>query len=84
MTDAQRYRMNAIERLSAPKGCGSASRDLTLAIAASWLALARHEDAMDGLLATWKQSAMVGPSIRLPSELRAPVPVLAYMEHSSC
>jgi hypothetical protein len=39
MNDAQRYRMNAAECLSAAERCGPAYRDLTLAIAASCLSL---------------------------------------------
>jgi hypothetical protein len=50
--DAQRYRMNAAECLSAAERCGRDFRDLTLATAASWLSLARHEEATDELLAT--------------------------------
>jgi hypothetical protein len=51
MTDAQRYRMNAAECLSAAERCESPYRGLTLAIAASWLSLARRQTAMDELLA---------------------------------
>jgi hypothetical protein len=51
MNDAQRYRMNAAECLSAVERCGPAYPDLTLAIAASRLSLARHQEAMDELLA---------------------------------
>jgi len=42
MNDAQRYRMNAPECLSAAERCEPAYRSLTLAIAASWLSLARQ------------------------------------------
>jgi uncharacterized coiled-coil protein SlyX len=52
MNDAQRYRMNAAECLSAAERCGPAYRDLTVSIAETWLALARHQEAMDELLAT--------------------------------
>ena len=51
MTDAQRYRMNAAECLSAAERCEPLYRGLTLAIAASWLSLARQQTAMDELLA---------------------------------
>jgi hypothetical protein len=46
MNDAQRYRMNAAECLSAAEGCELPCRGLTLAIAESWLSLARlrHAD----------------------------------------
>jgi hypothetical protein len=49
VNDAQRYRMNATECLSAAER--QDYRDLTLAIAASWLSLARHHESMDELLA---------------------------------
>jgi hypothetical protein len=58
MNDAQRYRMNAAECLSAAERCGPAYRDLTVSIAETWLALVRHEDAMDELLATLEQSQL--------------------------
>jgi hypothetical protein len=61
MNDAQRYRMNAVECLSAAKRCGPAYRDLTLAIAISGLSLPRHQEAMDELLAIWSKPA---PSCR--------------------
>jgi hypothetical protein len=57
MNDAQRYRANAVECLSAAKRCGPAYRDLTLAIARSWLSLSRHQQAMDELLAIWSKPA---------------------------
>jgi hypothetical protein len=57
MTDAQRYRMNAVECLSAAERCGPPYRDLTVSIAETWLAMARHEDAIDELLATWSKAA---------------------------
>jgi hypothetical protein len=41
VNDAQRCRMNAAECLSAAERCDPAYRSLTLAIAASWLSLAR-------------------------------------------
>jgi hypothetical protein len=56
MKDAQRYRMNAAECLSAAERCGRDFRDLTLATAASWLSLARHQEATDDLVATWTKS----------------------------
>jgi hypothetical protein len=65
MDDVQRYRMNAAECLSAAERCGPAYRDLTLAIAASWLSLARHQEAMDELLAIWSKAQSAAP-IRLP------------------
>jgi hypothetical protein len=73
MNDAQRYRMNAAECLSAAERCGPAYRDLTVSIAETWLALARHQDAMDELLATWSdgQSVRISAPTRLPSVVRA-------------
>jgi hypothetical protein len=69
VNDVQRYRINAAECLSAAQRCGPAYRDLTLAIAASWLSLARHQEAMDEILATWSgaQSVSIPAPIRLPS-----------------
>jgi hypothetical protein len=56
MNDAQRYRRNAVECLSAAERCGPDYRGLTLAIGEAWLLLARHEQAMDGLLAIWTEA----------------------------
>jgi hypothetical protein len=53
MNDAQRYRQNAVECLSAAERCGRAYRGLTLGIAESWLSLARQQRAMDELLVIW-------------------------------
>jgi hypothetical protein len=64
MTDAQRYRMNAAECLSAAERCGPAYRRLTLAIAEKWLSLARHEEAMDGLLVVWSKAGAATAPIR--------------------
>jgi hypothetical protein len=49
MNDAQRYRRNAAQCLTAAERSHPPYRRLTFAIAASWLSLARHEEAMDGL-----------------------------------
>jgi hypothetical protein len=57
MTDAQRYRMNAAECLSAAERCEPLYRGLTVAIAASWLSLARQQTAMDQLLAIWSEAS---------------------------
>jgi len=64
MNDAQRYRMNAAECLSAAERCGPAYRDLTVCMAKTWLALARHQDAMDGLLAVWSEAGSATAPIR--------------------
>jgi hypothetical protein len=61
MNDAQRYRMNAVECLSAAKRCEPPYRGLTLAIAESWLSLARQHEAMDELLSIWSE-ALHAPS----------------------
>ena len=57
MNDAQRYRMNAAECLSAAERCEPLYRGLTLAIATSWLSLARQQEAMDELLAIWSEAS---------------------------
>jgi hypothetical protein len=57
MKDAQRYRMNAAECLSAAERSEPPYRGLTLAIAASWLSLARQQKAMDELLAIWSEAS---------------------------
>jgi hypothetical protein len=57
MNDAQRYRTNAAECLSAAERCDPAYRGLTLAIAAAWLSLARQQIAMDELLAICGQAS---------------------------
>jgi hypothetical protein len=56
MNDARRYRMNATESLSAADRCGPAYRDLTFALAESWLSLGRQQEAMDELLAIWSKA----------------------------
>jgi hypothetical protein len=57
MDDAQRYRMNAAECLSAAERCEPPYRGLTLAIAASWLSLARQQIAIVELLAIWSEAS---------------------------
>jgi hypothetical protein len=56
MNDAQRYRIIAGECLSAAERRESPYRGLTLAIAASWLSLARQQEAADELLANWSEA----------------------------
>jgi hypothetical protein len=53
MYDDRRYRLNAAECLSAASGCDSDHRSLLLSISAGWHALARHDEAMRNLLASW-------------------------------
>jgi hypothetical protein len=75
MNDAQRYRINAAECLSAAERCEPAYRSLTLAIAASWLSLVRQQEAMDELLAIWskarsaKSTASSRQSFQYPPDL---------------
>jgi hypothetical protein len=57
MDDAQRYRMNAAECLSAAERCELPYRRLTLAIAESWLSMARQQEAMDELLVIWSEAS---------------------------
>jgi hypothetical protein len=54
--DAQRYRVNAAEWLSAAERCEPAYRDLTFAITVFWLSLARHQEALDDLLRIWSKA----------------------------
>jgi hypothetical protein len=79
MNDAQRYRTNAAECLSAAERCGPPYRGLTLTIAASWLSLARQQIAMDELLAIWCKAssdplADTSPRrLQYPCDLRSPL-----------
>jgi hypothetical protein len=52
MNDAQRYRRNAGECLSAAERCQPPYRRLTFTITAYWLALERHQLALDALIAS--------------------------------
>jgi hypothetical protein len=78
MNDAQRYRMNAAECLSAAERCEPPYRGLTLAIAASWLSLARQQKARDELLAIWSEASTVTLAdtsrrrFQYPRDLRRP------------
>jgi hypothetical protein len=53
MHDSQRYRVIAGEYLLAARKCQPCYRILHLSMAASWLSLARQDEAMDDLLASW-------------------------------
>jgi hypothetical protein len=57
MNDAQRYRTNAAECLSAAERCELPYRGLTLAVAEAWLSLARQQKAMDELLVIWSEAS---------------------------
>jgi hypothetical protein len=72
MKDAQQYRMNAAECLSAAERCGPSYRRLTLAIAASWLSLARQEEAMDELLTIWSKAHSTTLAAPSPQSFRYP------------
>jgi hypothetical protein len=66
--DAQRYRLNAAECIFAGERCEPAYRDLTFAIAESWLSLAHQQEAMDEFLAIWREAQYAAP-ILLPFQL---------------
>ena len=54
MHDSQRYRDRAAECvLAAQEACQPYYREIQLSIAVSWLSLARQDEAMDDLLASW-------------------------------
>jgi hypothetical protein len=53
--------MNAAECLSATERRESPYRSLAFTIAAYWLSLARHQDAMDGLLTIWSKAQSAAP-----------------------
>jgi hypothetical protein len=56
MNDARRYRLNAAECLLAAETCEAPYRGLILAVATSWHALARQDEAMDELIAGWSKA----------------------------
>jgi hypothetical protein len=66
MKDVQRYRLNAAECLSAAERCELPYRGLTLAIAASWLSLARQQEAMVELLAIWGDASSATSTVSSP------------------
>ena len=54
MHDSPRYRDRAAEcLLAAQEACQPYYRKLRLSMAASWLSLARQDEAIDNLLANW-------------------------------
>jgi hypothetical protein len=55
MNDARRCRWNAVECLLAAKNCDPHYGNLTIAIAASWHALARQAEATDELIESWNK-----------------------------
>lgn len=64
MNDVQRYRANAAECLSAVEHSGPSYRGITLAIARSWMSLARQQEAVDDLLVIWGKALPL--SVRTP------------------
>jgi hypothetical protein len=54
MRDSQRCRYNAAECLLAAKSCQGDYAGLLVSIAAFWQALARHDEAVEKLLASWE------------------------------
>jgi hypothetical protein len=56
MNDAQRYRMNAAQCLSAAEPRGSPYRRLAFTIAAYWISLARQQKVVDELLANCSEA----------------------------
>jgi hypothetical protein len=57
MHDSKRYRSNAADCLMAAEdACRPGNRGIHLSMAASWLSLARQDEAMDDLLAKWETS----------------------------
>ena len=62
MHDSRRYRAIAAEYLlAAQEACQPyyCKLNLSMAMAASWLSLARHDEAIDNLLASWDMAAPV-------------------------
>jgi hypothetical protein len=90
MNDAERYRLNAAECPLATERCEPPYRGLTLAIAETWLSLARQQEAVDELLVFCceDRSAMSTASSRqscqYPRNLaRLPLPGAAHARNSA-
>jgi hypothetical protein len=56
---SQRYRDKAVDCLLAARDCSRYYREIHLSLAAIWLALARHDEAMNDLLANWDMAKPV-------------------------
>jgi hypothetical protein len=55
MHDSKRYRSNSADCLMAAQdACQPGNRGIHLSMAASWLSLARQDETMDDLLASWE------------------------------
>ena len=60
MHDSRRYRDSAAEcLLAAQEACQPYYRKLHLSMVASWLSLARQDEAIDNLFASWDMAAPV-------------------------
>ncbi len=66
MDDAQRYRKNAADCLSAAEQRGSPYRGLAFTMAAYWLSLARQQEALDGLLLDASEPPRAGAQLPVP------------------
>jgi hypothetical protein len=53
MNDTRRFRDHAAESLLLAKNCQTGYRDLFLSISACWHLLARQDEAVNALLASW-------------------------------
>jgi hypothetical protein len=71
VNDARRYRMNAVECLSAANRCEPPYRGLILAVATSWHALARQDEAIDELLAIWNKADAAAFAAAIPRRVIA-------------
>jgi hypothetical protein len=74
MNDVQRYRVNAEECLSAAERSEQPYRRPALAIAEAWLSLARHEEAMEELLAIWTEAGSVTSHGIKPAAVQVTLP----------
>jgi hypothetical protein len=77
MNDAQRYRMNAAECISAAERCESTYRDLTFAVAEAWLSLARQQQAIDELLGIWGKALSATSTVSSQQSHRLALPAPA-------
>jgi hypothetical protein len=60
MNDSRSYRSNAADCLSAvAHACRPGNRGIHLSVAISWLGLARQNEAVGGLLASWEAAKSV-------------------------
>ena len=78
MKDARRCRWKAVECLLTAKNCDHHYRNLTIAIAASWHALARQAEAMDELIESWNKEDSAAFATTTPRRIfyaaRRPLP----------